>query len=85
MEYRELFNHLKWECNFHEGPDGKVNWTCDCELSFAKAFCSEHNLDFALIEAHLNDTGGFCDCGVLFNSIYLIDGDEELPELNGQG
>jgi hypothetical protein len=82
MKYRELFNHIKEMCNFHEGPDGKINWTCDCELHFAETFCSKHNLDFGIIEARLNDTGGFCDCEVLFNSIDSIDPDEELPELN---
>ena len=51
---------------------------CNCTLENTKSFCELHKLDFEYIEERLNDTGGFCDCEVLMNSMEHLDETEQI-------
>ena len=87
MRYAKLFNYVKKQCNFRlKNPNDKnsVTWNCDGKLTFVKNFAEANNLNFQAIKEKLNDTGGYCDCEVLFNSIHRIHGNCTLPDENMQ-
>ena len=77
MKYKELFDYLGKKCNFRK-KKGIPTWNCDNELTFTKEFCKKHKLNFERIKKRLEDTGGYCDCEVLFNSIHKINNLEDL-------
>ena len=77
MKYKELFDYLSKKCNFRK-VKGKTIWVCDNKLTFTEEFCKKHLLDFKEIKKRLNDASGYCDCEVLFNSVWKIDSQEDL-------
>ena len=82
MKWKDLFKFLKGEeaCNFRK-VKGETTWSCDSKtLTFTQNFCEEHGIDFEKVKQICNDTGGYCDCEVLFNTVSCVNGEEELPE-----
>ncbi len=68
LAYSDLFAFL--DEKFNSTPTTpKRTWPCDNTLKFTRAFCAKHNLNFTRIEKRLNETGGYCDCEVLLNSM----------------
>jgi hypothetical protein len=90
MTYGDLFKYLDKKCDFRtkDGSDydpekpNNVTWTCDNKLTFVEEFCKEHRLDFALVAHRLQESGGWCDCEVLFNSVHTIDKKKSLERLD---
>ena len=80
MNFDTLFCYLEKECNFRK-EDGKETWTCDGTLKSTKKFCERNSLDFEKVKERLGETGGYCDCEVLFNSINRIKCAERMSEL----
>jgi len=83
MKYQELFDYLEGKCDFKEIKNKSkakkdYTWNCDCKLTFTKQFCKKNKLDFEKVKKRLNNTGGYCDCEVIFNSAEKIKGSEEI-------
>ena len=76
--YDDLFEYVALRCGLRE-ENGKTVWGCGNDLTFTKEFCEENGLDFRKIKERLNDTGGYCDCEVLLNSMDTIPRSEKLP------
>ena len=74
MKYEELFKYLNEKCDFCrvKGNPKALTWTCNGKLDFTKEFCKTNKLNFKNVKKRLNNTGGFCDCEVLFNSAEKI-------------
>ena len=77
MKYKKLFDYLEKKSNFRKVKT-EDTWTCYNDLRFTKQFCKENKLNFEELKKKLEDTGGFCDCEVLFNSAEKIKEDEEI-------
>ena len=83
MKYQELFDYLEGKCDFKEiktksKTKKDYTWKCDGKLTFVRQFCEENKLDFKKLKKRLGDTGGYCDCEVIFNSAEKIKGSEDL-------
>ncbi len=66
VTYGNLFKFLEKKCNFKNG-------TYICKgLDFTEEFCKKERLNFRVVKKTLENTGGYCDCEVLFNSAELI-------------
>ena len=78
--YRDLFDHLERECNFHD-INGKATWKCDGRLTMTEQYCKDHNLNFKTISDTLMFHGGYCDCEVLLNIVDSMDEDKPLERL----
>jgi hypothetical protein len=79
-----LFAHVDKQCNFHyEGEKNADNfrWTCHHDLRFAKTFCEEKGVAWTQVKTRLHDTGGFCDCEILFNTVEHFSEAEEAEPL----
>jgi len=82
--WKELFDFLEEKVNFHykkeqsKTPEN-ISWICFGDLRFVEAFCKTRNLDTSAVIKRLNETGGYCDCEVLFNSVANIDSNEIMP------
>ena len=73
--YNDLFEYVAIRCDLRE-ENGKTVWECGNDLTFTKEFCEENGLAFEKIKERLNDTGGYCDCEVLLNSM------DEIPRID---
>ena len=84
LRWKDLFEFVNEKVNFkyREGkPETAENmtWTCNGKLKFVEEFCGKHSLDFETIKMRLENTGGYCDCEVIFNSVERTNGNECLP------
>jgi len=80
--YDDLFEYVATRCDLRE-ENGKTVWECGNDLTFTKEFCEENGLAFEKIKERLNDTGGYCDCEVLLNSMDTIPRLDKLPSIRG--
>jgi len=78
--YDDLFEYVSVRCDLRE-ENGRTVWECSNDLAFTKEFCEENGLDFKKIKERLNDTGGYCDCKVLLNSMDVISRFDRLPPI----
>lgn len=77
--YKEIFDKLEDKVNFKKNHDGEVHWTCFHDLRFTKEICKELKVSFVKVKKRFVETGGFCDCEVLFNSVDRIN-EQEVVE-----
>jgi len=83
MKWKDLFDYVSKKVNFRY-KEGKpkttenVIWACYGDLGFVRKFCKKHGIPISSVISRLNETGGYCDCEVLFNSIEHIDENEEI-------
>ena len=77
-QWEEFLDHLCGPegCNFHEGSDGRLMWTCGgggiaqhkpiaASRILAKYF---PDVDLQSTITYFEENGGFCDCEILFNA-----------------
>jgi len=76
MKWADLFNYVSHKVFPPHLKHG--NFICYHNHKFTEIFCDMHGLNFETIKQRLEDTGGFCDCEVIFNSSYHIPHDEEI-------
>lgn len=83
MIWGDLFEFVSDKVNFHQ-VNGEWNWTCHGDLRFAKEFIEKCGLNEEEVLEKLRNTGGYCDCEVLFNSAEVIDENLPLPQSSTQ-
>lgn len=82
MKWKKLYDYLdgKDGCNFRK-EKGKITWDCDAKtLTKTRQFCKQNNINFNKVKKTCYETGGFCDCEVLFNTMENITPNTELPK-----
>jgi len=87
MKWKDLFDFMEKRVDFRPISEARnepnkfedITWNCNGELDFVEEFCEKYNQSFEDIKVRLWDTGGYCDCEVLWNSAEVIDPEEELP------
>lgn len=87
MKWGDLFDYVSEKVNFRQKnglpyddatDPNDITWTCNHDHTFVKEFCSQHNLDYEVVGDRLRNTGGYCDCEVLWNSVEAIDENSEF-------
>jgi hypothetical protein len=66
----EFFDELAFKVDLRPHPkiQGDWTWNCDHDLRRAKRIAKKLMLFWVPLEAILHETGGYCDCEVIFNS-----------------
>jgi len=82
LTYGDLFDFILEKCDFQgEGED--ITWKCSGgnNRPFLKEFFDKHNVDKETrlkVELELYDTGGHCDCEIIWNSERQISREKRL-------
>ena len=85
LTWKNLFDFLEGKkgCNFRETKSSSMTWDCNTTLKKTEAFCKKNNIDFETVETMCQNTGGYCDCEVIWNSMDKIKGNLKLPIKGG--
>ena len=81
ITWGDFFSRVEELCEFKDDTDKDkgLTWMCDHDHRRCVQACGELGGDWDIIGTMLMQSGGYCDCEVIFNSTEYIDEDELLP------